>query len=173
MRCGRVSDIICAFVLFLLYLLFSDHHVTGKYAPCGANEYPTPKCPRACDANSTYTTPFAKDKHVFKSSYSIGSDPTQIQQEILTNGPVEAAFSVYADFESYKSGVYRHVTGDYLGGHAIKILGWGVDTTSKLPYWLVANSWNTDWGEQGFFRILRGQDECGIEDSIVAGKYVA
>jgi cathepsin B len=148
-----------------------DHHVVGKYAPCGASEYPTPACPRACDSKSTYKTPYGKDKHVFNSSYSISSDPAQIQQEIMTRGPVEAAFQVYADFESYKSGVYKHVTGSYLGGHAVKILGWGVDAQTQQPYWLVANSWNTDWGEQGFFRILRGSDECGIEDSIVAGQF--
>jgi cathepsin B len=148
-----------------------DHHVVGKYAPCGAQEYPTPNCPNSCDPQSTYKTPFGNDAHIFNSSYSVSSDPAQIQQEIMTRGPVEAAFSVYADFESYKSGVYQHVTGDYLGGHAVKILGWGVDAASNLPYWLVANSWNTDWGELGFFRILRGADECGIEDSIVAGQF--
>jgi len=32
--------------------------------------------------------------------------------EIYTNGPVEGAFTVYSDFMSYKSGVYRHVSGD-------------------------------------------------------------
>jgi cathepsin B len=32
-----------------------------------------------------------------------------------------------------------------------------------------ANSWNTDWAEDGFFRILRGKDECGIESNVVAG----
>jgi len=42
----------------------------------------------------------------------------------MTNGPVEAAFTVYSDFLSYKSGVYKHVSGDEEGGHAIKILGW-------------------------------------------------
>uniref|UniRef100_A0A183EE89 Pept_C1 domain-containing protein n=1 Tax=Gongylonema pulchrum TaxID=637853 RepID=A0A183EE89_9BILA len=34
---------------------------------------------------------------------------------------------------------------------------------------LMANSWNRDWGEDGYFRILRGADECGIESEIVAG----
>jgi cathepsin B len=34
---------------------------------------------------------------------------------------------------------------------------------------LVANSWNNEWGDNGFFKILRGNDECGIEDGIVAG----
>jgi aminopeptidase C len=44
-------------------------------------------------------------------------------------------------------------------------------TGSPVPYWLVANSWNNDWGEDGFFRIIRGVDECGIEDYAVAGKF--
>jgi len=85
----------------------------------------------------------------------------------MTNGPVEAAFTVYADFLSYKSGVYKHVTGSEDGGHAIKILGWGVENGED--YWLVANSWNSDWGDKGFFKILRGSNECGIEGEIVAG----
>jgi len=148
-----------------------DHHTTGKYGPCPAQEYPTPACPSSCDSGSSYSVPYSSDKHVFATSYSISSDPTQIQQEIFTNGPVEAAFSVYADFESYKSGVYSHVTGDYLGGHAVKIYGWGVDAATSTPYWAVANSWNNDWGENGSFRIKRGSDECGIEDMIVAGKF--
>ncbi|CAF4862023.1 unnamed protein product, partial [Rotaria socialis] len=65
------------------------------------------------------------------------SDQTQIKTEIFTNGPVEAAFTVYADFLTYKTGVYKHTTGSVLGGHAVKILGWGLDGTT--PYWLVAN----------------------------------
>jgi len=146
-----------------------DHHVTGKYGPCPAAEYPTPQCPTACDSKSTYNLTFTADKHVFKSSYSIAADVAQIQQEIYTNGPVEGAFTVYEDFVTYKSGVYHHVTGSVLGGHAIRILGWG--TLAGADYWLVANSWNEDWGNQGFFMIARGTDECGIEDGIVAGLY--
>jgi cathepsin B len=146
-----------------------NNHTT--YPPCGPSEYPTPACPTACDSQSTYGTPFAQDKHIFATSYSVPADPVQIQQEILTSGPIEVAFTVYADFEQYSSGVYQHVSGDELGGHAVKILGWGVDSASNLPYWLVANSWNNDWGENGYFRILRGADECGIEDYGVAGKF--
>jgi cathepsin B len=148
-----------------------NNHTT--YPPCSATEYPTPACPTSCDPSSTYPTPFSSDKHIFATSYSVPSDPVQIQQEIMTNGPVEVAFTVYADFEQYVSGVYHHVSGDELGGHAVKILGWGVDNSSgsAVPYWLVANSWNADWGEKGFFRILRGTDECGIEDYAVGGKF--
>jgi cathepsin B len=86
--------------------------------------------------------------------------------ELMTNGPVEAAFTVYADFVNYKSGVYQHIEGPELGGHAIRMLGWGVE--NGTPYWLIANSWNYDWGMNGTFKMLRGEDHCGIESSVVA-----
>ncbi|KIH68331.1 papain family cysteine protease [Ancylostoma duodenale] len=57
-----------------------------------------------------------------------------------------------------------------IGAHAVKIIGWGRDTVKNLDYWLVANSWNSDWGEKGYFRILRGSNHCGIEERIVAGQ---
>uniref|UniRef100_A0A8C4QDN2 Cathepsin B n=1 Tax=Eptatretus burgeri TaxID=7764 RepID=A0A8C4QDN2_EPTBU len=100
-------------------------------------------------------------------SYSISSNEEQIRTEIYLNGPVEADFSVYGDFLHYKSGVYQHVAGSLMGGHAIRLLGFGEE--GGTPYWLAANSWNTDWGDGGFFKILRGHDECGIESDIVAG----
>eukprot|EP00056_Hartaetosiga_gracilis_P018863 m.12219 g.12219 ORF g.12219 m.12219 type:complete len:346 (+) comp7140_c0_seq1:49-1086(+) len=141
-----------------------DHHTTGRYKPCG-NIVPTPSCQRTCEAG--YAKTYTEDKHFGSTSYSVPSDPDKIATEIMTNGPVEAAFSVYSDFLSYKSGVYQHKTGQMLGGHAIKILGWG--TENNTPYWLVANSWNSDWGADGYFKILRGNDECGIESEVVAG----
>jgi len=139
-----------------------DHHVVGKLPPCGDIQG-TPKCTKSCQNNAT----FSQDKHFGSSSYAVPSDVASIQTEIMTNGPVEAAFTVYEDFVSYKSGVYQHVSGQELGGHAIKILGWG--TENGTDYWWVANSWNADWGDNGFFKIRRGTDECGIEDGVVAG----
>ena len=93
-----------------------------------------------------------------------------IQQEILARGPVEAAFYVLADFRDYAGGVYHRTAGAaFQGGHAIKIVGWGVDAATRMPYWTVANSWGEDWGENGFFRIRRGTNECGIESEIAIG----
>ena len=119
---------------------------------------------------------------------SLPSREHEIMHDIFHNGPVEGAFIVYEDFPTYKSGVYSHHTGEALGGHAIRILGWGEENGEK--YWLAGNSWNTDWGDkvkkmcfmkikyqlfickiifQGFFKIKRGVDECGIEGEMVAG----
>lgn len=142
-----------------------DHHVPGKLKPCSKEILPTPKCVHKCEAG--YNISYSDDKHYGASAYSVSSEVEQIQKEIMDNGPVEGAFTVYADFPTYRTGVYRHVSGAPLGGHAIRILGWG--TESGTPYWLVANSWNSDWGDKGYFKILRGRDECGIESGIVAG----
>ncbi|KAA3671717.1 cathepsin B, partial [Paragonimus westermani] len=87
--------------------------------------------------------------------------------ELLTNGPLEVTFRVYEDFGNYKEGIYHHVAGEHKGNHAVRLLGWGVENGTK--YWRLANSWNEDWGEKGFFRIVRGTDECGIESEAVAG----
>ncbi|CAF2940095.1 unnamed protein product [Rotaria sp. Silwood2] len=141
-----------------------DHHVNKTLPPC-QGEGKTPSCSKKCI--DSYSIPYNQDKHFGASVYSIRSDEKQIQTEIYNNGPVEGAFTVYADFLLYSSGVYQHTSGSSLGGHAIKILGWGVE--NSVPYWLVANSWNQDWGDNGFFKILRGKDECGIEGGIVAG----
>jgi len=87
--------------------------------------------------------------------------------EIYNHGSVEASFDVYEDFLTYKSGVYQHKTGSYLGGHAIKIIGWGVENGHN--YWIVVNSWNEGWGANGIIRFLRGSNHLGIEGNICAG----
>jgi len=83
----------------------------------------------------------------------------------MSGGPVETAFTVYSDFENYAGGIYHHVSGGRAGGHAVKMVGWGVENGQK--YWKVANSWNPYWGEKGYFRIRRGNNEGGIEDGVV------
>jgi cathepsin B len=131
--------------------------------PC-LNFLPTPPCEQQCSDSETWS----KSKHFLSNSYGVNSDQNSIMQEIYTNGPVEACFSVYQDFLQYKQGVYQYDgSSEFLGGHCIKIRGWGVE--NGTPYWLCNNSWTTYWGDQGMFKILRGQDECGIEDDVVAG----
>ena len=93
-----------------------------------------------------------------------------MQEEIKARGPIEAGMFVPPDFYHYRSGVYKHtISKKSEFGHAIKIIGWGVE--KGIPYWLCANSWGTKWGEDGFFKILRGKNECQIESrTMVAGE---
>jgi cathepsin B len=85
----------------------------------------------------------------------------EIKKEIMKNGPIQSAFQVYEDFLDYKGGIYTHNTGKFLGGHSVKIVGWGLDKEKGTAYWIAANTWGIDWGEKGYFRIKMGQ--CGIE----------
>lgn len=136
------------------YSLPPHHH--------GENYTETPNCERTCVNGQDFT----KDKHYGLYSYSL-TGVTQIQAEIMQHGPVTADFTVFTDFPSYKEGIYQRHSHDAVGGHDVKIIGWGEE--AGIPYWIIANSWNTEWGEGGFFRIVRGSNECGIEGDVVAG----
>merc|ERR1712070_1053930 len=92
---------------------------------------------------------------------------SQIMQELVNNGPMYVAFTVYGDFPTYKSGVYKHTSGSYLGGHAVTLVGYGELNGEK--YWKIKNSWNENWGNNGHFLIARGNNECGIESGGGAG----
>lgn len=141
------------------------HHTTSTtYPPCPSADYKTPSCKRKCQ--SGYPKTYDQDKRFGATAYAVRGS-ANMATEISTHGPIEAAFTVYEDFLQYKSGVYIHHTGSALGGHAIKILGYG--TLNGVDYWLCANSWNETWGDQGYFMIKRGVNECGIEGTNYAG----
>ncbi|KAI0512337.1 hypothetical protein KFK09_012976 [Dendrobium nobile] len=138
---------------------------TGCGHPGCEPAYPTPRCVKKCHVKNLL---WAENKRFSVNAYRINNDVHDIMAEIYENGPVEVAFTVYEDFAHYKSGVYRHITGDALGGHAVKLIGWGTSEQGE-DYWLLANQWNRDWGDDGYFKILRGTNECEIEEDVVAG----
>lgn len=140
-----------------------EHHVNGTRPTCSGIQ-DTPKCVKTCEAS--YKVDYEDDLYFGSEPHTVKVLDKAIMKEIMENGPTEVDFTVYSDFPSYKSGVYHHTTTEVLGGHAVKIIGWGEE--SGVPYWLVANSWNTDWGDNGFFKILRGQNECGIESDVIS-----
>jgi len=143
------------------------HHVpaTEKYPACPSSEYPSPSCKKSC-TESGYGKSYSADKVHATKAFSVRGEQ-QIMQELTANGPMYVAFTVYADFPTYKSGVYKHTSGSALGGHAVTLVGYGELDGQK--YWKIKNSWNEDWGDNGHFLIARGSDECGIESSVSAG----
>jgi len=145
---------------------FNDFYPDEGTAGCPSQR--SNSCPSQCD--STATAPnnnYAQNKYSFTGGITVQpTDADTIAMEIMTNGPVEAAFTVYSDFEDYTCGIYQKTSNKAEGGHAIKIVGWGVD--NGVQYWKVANSWNPTWGENGYFRILKGKNECGIESQVTS-----
>jgi len=138
----------------------SKYIATTHYPLCPPDFYETPKCLNKCQ--SSYNISFEEDKHFGHAVYTVEID--KIKLEIFKNGPVTGSFALYEDFLSYQGGIYQYVKGALLGGHALKLIGWGVENDKE--YWIMSNSWNTDWGEKGFVRML--QYESDIERNIYA-----
>ena len=173
------SDGLCS-----AYSLPHCHH----HGPRGKDPYPSenskgcpsvddsPKCPNKCDSDakvpydswtkSRYKSPKKKKGETNLQVYPSDDKGMAAMASILEYGSVSATMDVYSDFENYVSGIYHHVIGKNLGGHAVRVVGWGEENGTK--YWKVANSWNSYWGENGYFRILRGSDECDIEDNMMS-----
>jgi cathepsin B len=106
-------------------------------------------------------------KYRCQTAYNIPNVELAIMDEIYRNGPVLAGFLIFPDFMYGYDGktIYTHSNkeGDSLGGHAISIYGWGEE--NNIPYWIIKNSWGTDWGNDGFFKIQRGLKECQLENN--------
>lgn len=142
------------------------HHVVVQDLPdCSLIPTVAPQCLNSCPSNTSIA--YGSDKNFTVSNYGFGGDVAAIQNDIMTYGSVSAAFTVYEDFLTYTSGVYYHQTGASLGGHAIKMYGWGYDAASGMNYWICMNSWNNTWGMQGAFWIEMGN--CGINNEVNAG----
>lgn len=101
--------------------------------------------------------------------YSIKNIEEHIQLEILYNGPVLSAFLIYDDFYSFnpKESIYIHNSNDFTiptGGHAVEIIGWGEE--KGIKFWWLKNTWGKEYGIDGYFRILRGENMCHIEQNV-------
>ncbi|XP_023278226.1 pro-cathepsin H-like [Seriola lalandi dorsalis] len=82
---------------------------------------------------------------------------------VATRNPVSFAFEVTPDFMHYHQGVYTSTKCDNTTdkvNHAVLAVGYGKDNGS--PYWIVKNSWSSDWGINGYFLIERGKNMCGL-----------
>jgi len=84
-----------------------------------------------------------------------------MMQEIYQRGPIACGIAVPDDLETYTGGIYKDTTGDMNIVHDISIVGWGVEDGVK--YWTVRNSWGTHFGEDGFVRVIRGENNIAIE----------
>lgn len=98
--------------------------------------------------------------------YNNKGSEKQIRIEIYQWGPVCTAFEVYPDFYIFDpvSEIYEwNGKGDKISGHAVEIVGWGEENGKK--YWQIKNSWGKNWGQNGYFKMIRGTNNCKIEEN--------
>ncbi|KAM8711597.1 hypothetical protein ACLKA7_012160 [Drosophila subpalustris] len=88
-------------------------------------------------------------------------DEQSMKTVIATLGPLACSVNGLESLLLYKSGIYADEecnNGEV--NHSILVVGYG--TENGQDYWIVKNSWDTNWGEDGYFRLPRGKNFCGI-----------
>jgi cathepsin X len=85
----------------------------------------------------------------------------EMMQEIYQRGPIACGIAVTDAMENYTSGIFEDLTGDLDITHEISIVGFGEE--EGTPYWLIRNSWGTQWGLDGFMKLVRGKNNLAIE----------
>lgn len=101
-------------------------------------------------------------------------------KEVMREGPIVVSFEPDYLFMLYKKGIYYSVGDTWLTrkenkpiwtkvDHSVVLVGWGFDEETQTKYWLLQNSWGENWGENGFFKMVRGIDHLGIESICESG----
>jgi len=91
-------------------------------------------------------------------------DEDETMRVLAENSPIACALDASnANFQYYISGVFQDNScqADNVD-HGMLLIGYGVDSASNLPYFILKNSWSVDWGEKGYMRIIRGKNMCGV-----------
>jgi len=96
---------------------------------------------------------------------SSASGESGILSYVTNNGPVTIGINANP-MQSYTGGIDDPSNcSPFNLNHAVLIVGYGTD--NGVDYWLIKNSWGTSWGEQGYYRIVRGKDACGLARDVV------
>jgi len=89
------------------------------------------------------------------------SDETTMQTNLVSWGPLSICVDA-EPWQDYTGGVMMASDCSTSLDHCVQLVGY--DMTQSTPFWIVRNSWGTDWGENGYIRLQYGQDTCGCAD---------
>jgi len=105
----------------------------------------------------------------FKKVVNVPATEEALKIAVATQGPISVAIDATESLQIWGSGLQFHHRGVYYGtdcssdflNHAVTVVGYG--TENGQDYWLVKNSWGSDWGEEGYIKMSRNRNNnCGI-----------
>ena len=102
-------------------------------------------------------------------SLPIGDEETMVKA-IYTIGPLSVGVDANQDWQLYSKGIYNPSENECSSNpedqdHGVIVVGYG--TENGLDYWIIRNSWGKDWGENGYMRLVRGKNACGVANSVI------
>lgn len=94
----------------------------------------------------------------------ITSNNEKALKRVVSQQPVSVAIQANTrSFQMYSSGIYSDLSCGNQLDHGVLIVGYGYDLFHDMEYWIVKNSWGTQWGEDGYIRMKRNiQDSSGL-----------
>lgn len=100
--------------------------------------------------------------------FSDTTDENQIASWLVKNGPLSIGINgIYLQY--YQGGIID-LSKDECNpldlNHAALLVGYGIE--NGVEYWKIRNSWGTDWGEDGYFRVSKGKGTCGINNYVIS-----
>ena len=83
----------------------------------------------------------------------------------LATQPLSVSSDMNDHFRYFKTGIFDDTSCGDNSYHAMLLVGWGNDADSGLDYWLIKNSFATNWGDKGYIKmaIVEGKGICGIQ----------
>jgi cathepsin L len=90
-----------------------------------------------------------------------------LQHALVHHGAIPVAVHVTPNLFLYTGGIFSDAAcrANQIN-HAVLLVGYGEDEQNR-PFWILKNSWGEDWGEDGYFRLLRNVDACGVSQYAV------
>lgn len=106
----------------------------------------------------------------FVSQYGSVRSAFPMKAEIYKRGPIGCGLDATSGFRSYTGGIYSESRSSWSLNQQVSIAGWGLAAAGEMvpagsEFWVGRNSWGTYWGEKGWFRLARGTNNLGIEES--------
>ncbi|RVW36625.1 Cysteine protease RD19A [Vitis vinifera] len=105
------------------------------------------------------------------SNFSVISlDEDQIAANLVKNGPLAVAINAVF-MQTYVGGVSCPYICSKRLDHGVLLVGYGSAGYAPIrmkdkPYWIIKNSWGENWGENGFYKICRGRNVCGVDSMV-------
>ncbi|CAH0389955.1 unnamed protein product [Bemisia tabaci] len=129
-----------------------------------ADDYPYLEDDSICILNRSQIIAEVKDVMVFSKKEE------NIAKWMYKLGPLSAGINA-RPLQWYLGGIMHPSKEDCSPSklnHGVLIVGYGIQKVPEgsIPYWTIKNSWGTEWGEKGYFKVYRGDGTCGINEVV-------